>query len=140
MENKRNITFRVKKNGVMLNAKFKVFVDGEMVGEVNFKKELTLPFTEGTHKVYFKVNLVTTNELEVDISNENKIVEWIYGGGEPHVISSNSYVASQGTGTVKVILKGAGLAEKPKVLIDGKEMDRVSNSKPAILKLENRKI
>lgn len=38
MKNKRNITFRVKKNGVMLNAKFKVFVDGEMVGEVNFKR------------------------------------------------------------------------------------------------------
>lgn len=74
------IIFQVTKIGMAVNSKWKVFVDGKYVGDIDFKKDLQVTTSKGQHKVQYKVGAQSTKVLDVNVGDEDVMVECVFDG------------------------------------------------------------
>lgn len=75
-----NVIFEVTKVGFAVNTKWNVFVDGKVIGKIDFKQNLTQKLSKGVHTVQFKVGVQKTQVLEINVGNSDIIVECVWDG------------------------------------------------------------
>lgn len=75
-----NVIFEVTKVGLAVNTKWNVFVDGKVIGKIDFKQNLTQKLSKGRHTVQYKVGVQKTKILEINVEDKDIIVECIWDG------------------------------------------------------------
>ena len=86
------IIFQVTKVGMAANSRWKVFLDGKYVGDVDFKNDLQVETSKGKHSVQYKVGLQSTRVLDVEVADDDVMVECVFDGTVRnfHVIGGES--------------------------------------------------
>ena len=74
------IIFQVTKVGMAANSRWKVFLDGKYVGDVDFKNDLQVETSKGKHSVQYKVGLQSTRVLDVEVADDDVMVECVFDG------------------------------------------------------------
>ncbi len=87
-----NVIFEVTKVGFAVNTKWNVFVDGKVIGKIDFKKNLTQKLSKGKHAVQYKVGVQKTKVLEINVEDKDIIVECVWDGTVKnfHVVGGES--------------------------------------------------
>ncbi len=94
-----NVIFEVTKVGFAVNTKWNVFVDGKVIGKIDFKQNLTQKLSKGVHTVQFKVGVQKTQVLEINVADSDIIVECVWDGTVKnfHVVGGEDSAIGVGT-------------------------------------------
>lgn len=86
------IIFKLNQVGFAINSRWKVFLDGNEIGSIDFNNGLEVMASKGQHMVKYKVGAQSTKELVINVGEEDVIVTCVWDGSVRNFYATGSAV------------------------------------------------
>ena len=84
------IIFKLNQVGFAINSRWKVFLDGNEIGSIDFNNGLEVMASKGQHMVKYKVGAQSTKELVINVGEEDVIVTCVWDGSVSNFYATGS--------------------------------------------------